>query len=570
MTTTDWSKYGEDIDPNIPMPTITDWSKYGEDIPQSELPPPTKPGILDQYASRVGQGYMQATKDIGQDLSQAGKEIVSGNVLGGAAKGLFRTTADLASAVYNPITSAVGLGAEKLGEAFPGTAGAFKSGIQATGETIASQLTKIPGFNEFILKYPEAEKDFSRLMTLAVAAREKGTIEPKRMLQETKALPQTIKGSAIKAETYLADKVKSLTTQTEKQIENTVIKKFEKGVKPLLPGKSAAGQLKNYREDIVSAAKIINKNKKGLSYIDEDGQMITGRNPQTLQELSNALEQTKKITFAKYDALAKQAGKEGVTVDMKPIAKELDIIIKDKALNLQNPQAIKYVEAVKERLLSQGKIDASTAQDVIQLYNKSLEAFYKNPNYDQASRASIDSMVTNRMRMALDKGITEATGSQYQALKNEYGALKAIERDVIKASLRDARANVKGLVDYSDIFSGGQVVHGILNLNPSTIATGAASKGIATWYKWLNNPNRAIQKMFESVEKLPEALSIQAKSSAPVMPDVQPLALRPQHQLDIEVAANKGDWAAVKTIIEKLPADDPYKRSMMDLFKNRI
>ena len=33
--------------------------------------------------------------------------------------------------------------------------------------------------------------------------------------------------------------------------------------------------------------------------------------------------------------------------------------------------------------------------------------------------------------------------------------------------------------------------------------TGLTQKGIATFYKYLNNPNRAIEKMFKMAEKLP-------------------------------------------------------------------
>jgi hypothetical protein len=301
----------------------------------------------------------------------------------------------------------------------------------------------------------------------------------------------------------VGDLAKRLTTKSEKQIESTIVNRFEKGVKPTLPSRANPRAVADYRDDIVQAVKTINENKPNLSLSDEVGEKIAGQNPKTLQQLSEAIEQTKKSIFTKYDDLATQAGEAGLKVDLKPIADELDGVIQNRALEITSPSSIKYAEELKDRLIKNGRLDAKTTQDVIQNYNKSLEAFYRNPNYDTASKAAIDAMIANRMRQALDEGINGLTGAQYGALKQQYGALKTVERDVIKAALRDARRNTKGLIDFTDVLSGGDVVNGLLTLNPGLIAKGATQKAIATFYKYLNDPNRAIEKMFIEIENLP-------------------------------------------------------------------
>ncbi len=300
--------------------------------------------------------------------------------------------------------------------------------------------------------------------------------------------------------------LKEALNPSEQQIESTVLKKFTKGVRPLLPGKSTPATQAAYKEDVINAVKTIQENKPNLNFNDETGGFIKGENPKSLQQLSDAIDQTKKSVFAKYDALAKKAGDAGVSVQTSPIANELDAVINNKALSLTNPKAVEYAQNFKDRLLASGPLNAITAQEVIQNFNKSLEAFYRNPSYDNASQASIDAMIANRMRKSLDEGITGLTGTQYQELKNKYGSLKAIEKDVVKAALRDSRKNVKGLIDFTDIFSGGQVVNGILSLNPSQVASGLTQKAIAETYKYLNNPNRAIEKMFNIAEGLPQPL----------------------------------------------------------------
>jgi len=328
-------------------------------------------------------------------------------------------------------------------------------------------------------------------------------------------LPVLIKGGS--------NVIKYATQGAEKKAENAVLSQFKKGVKPLINTKMTAGGAEKYDDNIIAGVKTIQNNKANLSFTDEAGEVFTGETPRTLQQFSDSIEQTKKVIFNSYDELAKTAGKAGVQVDMKPIASELDTIINNKALNITNPQAIKYAKNLKTRLASTGKLDATTAQEVVQNYNKSLEAFYRNPSYETATQASIDAMIANNMRKALDEGITGLTGTQYGALKKQYGALKAIEKDVIKASLRDARKNTKGLIDFTDVFSGGQVVNGILSLNPAQIGSGLAQKGIASFYKYLNNPNRAIEKLFTSAEKLPQLnLSKNFQTTKAINPNTNP------------------------------------------------
>lgn len=295
---------------------------------------------------------------------------------------------------------------------------------------------------------------------------------------------------------------KNFTTKSEKQIESSILNNYSKGIKPTVAGKTSLSKDANYKANVIDAVKTIKENAPALSFTDDAGEIFTGQTPKTLQQLAESIDQTKKSIFNKYDSLAKEAGEAGVGVEMAPIANELDTVIGNQALSITNPTAIKYAQSLKERLLQTGKIDAQTAQDVIQNYNKSLEAFYRNPSYENASQAAIDSLIANKMRATLDEGITGLTGGQYGALKKQYGALKSIENDVVKAALRDARKNTKGLIDYTDIFSGGQVVSGILSLNPGQIASGITQKALAAFYKHLNNPNRAIEAMFKTADDL--------------------------------------------------------------------
>lgn len=341
---------------------------------------------------------------------------------------------------------------------------------------------------------------------------------------------------------------KAVTTPQTQRIQQDIVTQFEKGVKPNLPGKTTPTTSTKFNNQVAEGVQVINNNKAGLQFVDEAGEVVTGRTPETLKEFSEAIEQTKNRIYAEYDNLATRAGESGVKVDTLPIANELSEVINNKALQLSNPEAVAYAKAVQNRYRITGALDAKTAQEVIQNYNNALQAFYRNPTPEGLTRNAVDAMMVNRIRQALDQGIEGMTGAQYQALKNQYGALKAIERDVMRATLRDARKNMKGLIDYTDIFSGGQVVNGLLSMNPGMVASGMTQKAIASYFKFLNSPSRAIQKMFKSADKLPQPQPTIPLSTRKQLP--APKAGTPNVQVDVPI--NLGaTTATARDILER-------------------
>lgn len=276
---------------------------------------------------------------------------------------------------------------------------------------------------------------------------------------------------------------------------------ISKGIRPSVEtaGKTYP-QRKIYYEKSTNAVENIIKNKNNLELLDEAGHEVKGL-PKSLDQFTQAIHQTKKDIFKQYDTLAKQAGEQGVTVNLDNIVQELGNITQRKEIQTFNPEIIKYVNQQIDNLRVAKSLTAEEAQNAITILNKNLEAFYKNPSYDTASKARVDSLIANNLRTSLDNVIEAKTGAQYQELKNAYGSLKTIEKDVNRRTIIDARKNIKGLIDFSDIFSGATVVHGLISSNPATIASAATAKGIKMWYKYKTNPNNIIKNMFERADK---------------------------------------------------------------------
>lgn len=269
--------------------------------------------------------------------------------------------------------------------------------------------------------------------------------------------------------------------------------------RPSVVGKSNFAQAKKAFGRSKDAVKAIINNKRSLKFTDE-GVLKEGALPENLWQFSEAIDQTKKDLFGQYDSLSKTTGDVAVNLD-KPI-KELYTVANDKVTRLANPGAAKYAKELADRFRNSPPLNASEMQDVIAKFNDNLASFYKNPSYEANSNAAIDAILVNNLRKQLDDMIGRATGAEYQALKKQYGSLKSIEKEVVNRAIVSSRGNKKGLIDFTDIFSGSQAIGAMTTASPAMFAQAATAKGIASFWKNLNDPNRYVKKMFKDSEKV--------------------------------------------------------------------
>lgn len=481
---TDFSKYQTK---NItPAGTgTTDFSKYGAvgSTPVIENTTINKPN----YFERVRDEFVQSGKDVVSEINrgadvlsnQPDNELISPTqaLKSGAnvARTVGRVLGEVAGATFSPIVELPGV----------------KQVLEYGGE----QLLKIPGAvdtikyaNELAEKNPELAKDAEAIFNITT-------------LGVGKAAQAPIKGEIRAISRDVKELSKIALTPSEEAIQKKVVTLFNKSIKPT--NKKTLAQGERYQNQTLEAMRTIKQNSDSLNIEDVTGELITGRTPQTINELAQAVDQTKKLVFEQYDGLAKQANKTGAVIPTRPVADELMKVSQNKALKLTNPELINYADSWAKRLNDLGELDTETTQSVIQNLNNNLQAFYRNPTYDSASKVAIDAAIANNLRKSLDDAIENATGQEYQALKNQYSALKAIENDVTRAAMRDARKNTKGLLDYTDIFTSGQMLSGIVSLNPAMFTKGAVERGFKEYIKYINDPNRAVSNIFKQLDSVP-------------------------------------------------------------------
>ena len=292
-----------------------------------------------------------------------------------------------------------------------------------------------------------------------------------------------------------------------------------KGVKPTVTGKGTAPKFKAYLDDSRKAVGTIYDNRNSLCLLDEAGQPVK-KLPENLQEFSQAIHNTKETVFKKYDALAKQATGQGAEVDLVPLGQDIldNLVKREKVLKAVAPEAIEYAQKRAASLIETGTLNADEAQDAVKTLNASLEAYYRNPSYETGSKATVDAGIASALRKQLDSVIEKATGSQYQALRSAYKSRLTVEKDVARQAVIQGRRAGKGLLDFSDIFSGADVVQGLLRLDPTQVVRGGVMRAISQGIKKANSPDRAVKMMFKNYDKIYRVALSRAKTAERAMP----------------------------------------------------
>lgn len=316
-----------------------------------------------------------------------------------------------------------------------------------------------------------------------------------------------LSGIALPAVGGVLSKAKNALTPGVDYLRGKAELSYKKGVKPLLGRMQTASKQGQYVDSAIKASSFISSNKDKLKFVDIDtGEIIKGRNPKNLSEFAQAVEQMKTQVYKGYDSLARSSdlvidskSKGGGFTNIKPVVDSLELLQNDLKFS---PQIRNYAKSLTDEISELDGQPATVIQERIKELNSSLGAFYDGRV--SKAKAQVDASVANLLRENLDDFITSKTGdTKYLGLRKMYGHLKTIEKDVNRRALAVARKNEKGLAEgLTDVFSGGDLLMGLVTANPGQITRALTIKGMGSWIKNLNNPDKQIETFFNLLDKL--------------------------------------------------------------------
>lgn len=309
-------------------------------------------------------------------------------------------------------------------------------------------------------------------------------------------------------------------------IDLSIKQAYTRAIKPSVQGKQQFSDWQNSANKAVSAIKSI------VQYSKAHNTPV----PRNLEEFSEAVQSTRQNVFNKYSALTQQAD-SGLNVTFDPIVTDLKQL-KTAPLQDWGPDTIKAIDDVVDVLQNRKAYTVSDAEKAIALLNSKLKGYYAGRSGGMNdTTASVYDTVARYMRAALNSAIENATGANYQGLKNEYGALKSIEKDVINKTIQDSRKTMN-VLDFSDMFSASKAVYSAAKLDPAGAAAAATVYGVKQALKKAKDPNRIVEKMFKQAEKVvPAAEQWGPLEKANLPPKVYP-SNRPERMLQPGEKAN--------------------------------
>ena len=301
----------------------------------------------------------------------------------------------------------------------------------------------------------------------------------------------------------ISSAVKDLGTQLNppKPISESVAGDLTKAIRPSVGSQRTNSARQRYLGDAESAIRTLVENKHTTGVVDDLGQP---KNPENLNEFSQAIAAGKKQIFENYDSMAKEAGESGKKVNVKQAVDQLRTVADSKVVKTWSPEVADYASESAKKLKASINMDPTELQSNIQYLNTKLEGFYRNPSYETASKAAVDAGMVRVLRSLADDFIENETGAKYQAERNKYKALKTIEADVNRRAVVDARKNPHGFFDVVSPFAGGDILSGVLSLanhgSPAGIVRGMSMEGLKQFLKYRNNPNTLVKSVFKNAE----------------------------------------------------------------------
>jgi hypothetical protein len=279
-------------------------------------------------------------------------------------------------------------------------------------------------------------------------------------------------------------------------IDRHLARSFQRAVRPGKIPFATASKIDAQARKTQNVVDNIIANKDDLKLTDaNDREMRPGSVPKTLHQFSEGLEQQKRLIFNQYDNAATQSGGQGVRVPLQPA---IDMLIKtanDPQVLAAHPELPKIAMQFAQNWSKIGSFSPKQMQDLIQ----NMNATYKgsNPSREIISERTLMQPVMQTMRSTLNQAIESSQGPGYDRLKQQYGDILSVEKDVANAVQREAKNIPGGLVStFTNPAAAFELMHGVFLADKQALMNAALIKGSQMALRWAKSPNRAVAQMF--------------------------------------------------------------------------
>lgn len=235
--------------------------------------------------------------------------------------------------------------------------------------------------------------------------------------------------------------------------------------------------------DSIDALTTLNNLADDIKVFDENGIEKTFVPTQaTITELPQALYQAKNKVYDMYSKIAEEAGDAGASVGQKDFNRLISSLDKYSEAGYTESYSNKARQIVNS-IMRYGKVNPrdgaiyfpnvqpARLQKLVESINKDV-----NPGSDAAG-AIVARDASQTLRAILDDKIAQATGEQYQTIRNAYEQLKVIEQPIINLYKKVLRSSGMSLSnDWVNGISAVDAIMGLVSMNPEQLARAGATQ----------------------------------------------------------------------------------------------
>ena len=246
-----------------------------------------------------------------------------------------------------------------------------------------------------------------------------------------------------------------------------------------------------------------NSNLQTALPLMKSAEQTLGRPVAGIDDALAAAGTAKKQIWQQYQARLGPANQMGATIDGNQIADAMMSSI-DKRTALQNPGLVQKVQQIADTYRK--PLALNDAEDFLQSANKDLNTYYtKNKVGQQVAMndPEISSTVAEAgaLRDSLYSKLDQVSGPGASQLKQSYGALTNVEKELYGRQLVAARQNPESLSEQlSTVRGAGKIAKGVVTFNPGDIIEGAQNIGVSRALKARNSSDAMIERAFQAAK----------------------------------------------------------------------
>lgn len=254
------------------------------------------------------------------------------------------------------------------------------------------------------------------------------------------------------------------------------------------PGKNDVG----WNTDVQRAIPLMKSSEQDL-----------GRPIQGVDDALDAAKLAKQKIWQQYTARLGPAAQMGATIDGNVIADAMMNSV-DKRTATQNPALVQHVKAIADTY--RHPISLSEAEEFLQSANKDLNTFYAKNKVGRQVAINDPSMAStvaegDALRNALYQKLDSLTGPGAAQLKQAYGSLTNVEKELYGRQLVAARQNPESLAEQLSTARGaGRIAKGVLTANPGDVVEGVQNIAVAKALKARNTSDAMITRAFAKAQ----------------------------------------------------------------------